>query len=58
MENALSQILSPFFQGLLVATGIGLVMGLEREFNATDEEHSAGIRTFPITAILGCIMVS
>jgi uncharacterized membrane protein (DUF4010 family) len=57
MENALSQILSPFFQGLLVATGIGLVMGLEREFNATDEEHSAGIRTFPITAILGCIMV-
>lgn len=57
MDNALSQILPPFFQGLLVATGIGLVMGLEREFNATDEEHAAGIRTFPVTAILGCVMV-
>lgn len=57
MDNTLSQILSPFFQGLLVATGIGLVMGLEREFNATDDEHAAGIRTFPVTAILGCVMV-
>ncbi len=57
MYDALSHILPPFFQGLLVATGIGLVMGLEREFNATDEEHSAGIRSFPLTAVLGYLMV-
>ncbi len=57
MDNIINQILPPFFQGLLVATGIGLVMGLEREFNANEEEHSAGIRSFPITAILGYIIV-
>jgi uncharacterized membrane protein (DUF4010 family) len=57
MEDILNQILSPYFQCLLVAMGIGLVIGLEREFNATDTEHAAGIRSFPITAILGCMMV-
>ena len=57
MDNTISQILPPFFQGLLVATSIGLVMGLEREFNSSDDEHSAGIRSFPITAVLGYVMV-
>lgn len=57
MNDTFSQILPPFFQSLLVATGIGLIMGLEREFNSSEKEHSAGIRTFPITAILGCVMV-
>ncbi len=57
MDNTLSLILPPFFQGLLVATGIGLVMGLEREFNTSEEEHAAGIRTFPITTVLGYVIL-
>jgi uncharacterized membrane protein (DUF4010 family) len=57
MNTILSSFLPPFFQGLLVATGAGLVMGLERSFNSNEDEHAAGIRTFPIMAILGCVMV-
>jgi uncharacterized membrane protein (DUF4010 family) len=55
MFDSLKDILSPFFLSLLVSTGIGLIVGLEREFTATEQEH-AGIRTFPITAILGCVI--
>jgi MgtC family len=57
MDNSIAQFIPPFFQGLLVATGCGLVMGLERAFNSIEDEHAAGIRTFPITSILGYIMV-
>jgi uncharacterized membrane protein (DUF4010 family) len=57
MDNSIAQFIPPFFQGLLVATGCGLVMGLERAFNSSDDEHAAGIRTFPITSILGYVMV-
>jgi uncharacterized membrane protein (DUF4010 family) len=56
MEEALSQIFSPFFKSLVTSTAIGLIIGLEREFNSTEKEPYAGIRTFPITAILGCVM--
>ncbi len=41
---------------LLTATGIGLIVGLEREFNTHREQgHFAGLRTFPLVAITGFI---
>lgn len=50
----LNGILSPFFIGLLVSAGVGLIIGLEREFNTHDEPgHVGGIRTFILVAILG-----
>ncbi|MDX1910790.1 MAG: DUF4010 domain-containing protein, partial [Saprospiraceae bacterium] len=51
MDTAL---LSPFLQHLLIAAAIGLIVGLEREFNTHGQEtHIGGIRTFPLVAILG-----
>jgi uncharacterized membrane protein (DUF4010 family) len=48
--------LSPFLRGLLIATGVGLIVGLEREFNTKLEKgHMAGLRTFPLLAILGFV---
>lgn len=49
--------LSPFFQGLIVATGIGMIIGLEREHKQQMEtRHFAGLRTFPLLAILGFVV--
>ena len=40
--------------GLLIATAIGFIIGLEREFDAAmGNEHFAGLRTFSLTSILG-----
>jgi len=51
---SLDTILTPFFTGLLVAAGVGLIIGLEREFNTHDEPaHIGGIRTFTLVAVLG-----
>lgn len=51
META---ILPPFFLHLLVTAAIGLIIGLEREFNTHSERaHVGGIRTFTLVAILG-----
>lgn len=51
---SLDTILTPFFTGLLTAAGVGLIIGLEREFNTHDEPaHIGGIRTFILTAMLG-----
>lgn len=53
-SDALSALFSPFLQGLFVAAGIGIMLGLEREFNTqTEESHLAGIRTFPLVSMLG-----
>ncbi|MBK7407082.1 MAG: MgtC/SapB family protein [Saprospirales bacterium] len=44
------------FQELLIVLGIGLLLGLEREFakGVRDQERLfAGVRTFPIVALLG-----
>ena len=43
------------FEGLFIALGIGLLLGLEREHSKQHKEERlfAGIRTFPIVAILG-----
>jgi uncharacterized membrane protein (DUF4010 family) len=44
----------PFFIGLLVAAGVGLVVGLEREFKTHNEPgHLGGIRTFILVSVLG-----
>lgn len=46
-----------YLVSLLVATGIGFIIGLEREFRLVSEkDHFAGIRTFPLIAMLGCIL--
>ncbi|MFT4535197.1 MAG: uncharacterized membrane protein (DUF4010 family) [Saprospiraceae bacterium] len=43
-----------FFIRLLVATGIGLVIGLEREYDSINkEENFAGLRTFIFVVLLG-----
>lgn len=39
--------------GVFVSLGIGLILGLEREYDKIKEQGFAGIRTFPIVAILG-----
>ena len=57
MDNALHFWLTPFLLSLVVSTGIGLIIGLEREFRKSNEKDLfAGIRTFPLVAILGSIV--
>jgi uncharacterized membrane protein (DUF4010 family) len=57
MQNFLSTWVSPFMLSLIVSTGMGLIIGLEREFNSTKSNfHFAGIRTFPLMAIAGCLV--
>ena len=54
MQENLGSILTPTFLSLLVALGIGLVIGMEREINAQpDMKHFAGIRTMPLVSMLG-----
>jgi uncharacterized membrane protein (DUF4010 family) len=53
VEN-LSKILDPYILGVLISLGIGLILGLEREYNNLKEDKGfAGIRAFPIVAIIG-----
>ncbi len=57
MHDLLNTSLTPFFLALLVATGIGFIIGLEREFNATvEKDEFAGLRTFPLISIAGCLI--
>lgn len=52
--ESVNSILTPFFTGLLVAAGVGLIIGLEREFNThNDVAHIGGIRTFTLVSLLG-----
>jgi len=52
--QSLNTLLTPAFISLLVSAGIGLIIGLEREFNTHDDPaHVGGIRTFVLVAILG-----
>ena len=48
-----------FFLRLLVSIGIGVVIGLERQYNAMKEHANGyfGIRTFTFYALLGCVSV-
>lgn len=52
--DSFTSVFTPFFIGLLVSAGVGLIIGLEREFNTHDEPaHIGGIRTFTLVALLG-----
>jgi uncharacterized membrane protein (DUF4010 family) len=52
--QSLSAYLNPALISLIVSAGIGLIIGLEREFNTQDDPaHVGGIRTFVLAAILG-----
>ncbi len=52
--QSLSAYLNPALISLIVSAGIGLIIGLEREFNTReDPAHVGGIRTFVLAAILG-----
>jgi uncharacterized membrane protein (DUF4010 family) len=54
--ESLHAMLSPSLISLIVSAGVGLIIGLEREFNTHDQPtHVGGIRTFVLTAILGNI---
>ncbi|APQ16159.1 MgtC/SapB family protein [Maribacter hydrothermalis] len=50
----ITKVLDPYILGVLISLGIGLILGLEREYNNLKEDKGfAGIRAFPIVAILG-----
>ncbi len=52
--ESFNSFVTPFFAGLLVAGGVGLIIGLEREFNTHNElAHLGGIRTFTLVSVLG-----
>ena len=54
--ESLNTLLSPSLVSLIVSSGVGLIIGLEREFNTHDQPtHVGGIRTFVLAAILGNI---
>ena len=49
----IQELVGPYILGVLISLGIGLIIGLEREYDKLKEKGFAGIRTFPIVAILG-----
>jgi uncharacterized membrane protein (DUF4010 family) len=56
-ESGLELTRSDFFIRLLVVSGIGFLLGLEREFNArqSGDKQFAGVRTFVFISLLGFI---
>jgi uncharacterized membrane protein (DUF4010 family) len=55
-DLSLDPELLAFFKNLLITVGIGLLLGLEREFSKGRDEGDpsfAGVRTFPIVALIG-----
>lgn len=56
-EAYLSELLGPYMLGVLISLAIGLILGLEREYDKLrDDVGFAGIRTFPIVTLLGYMM--
>ncbi|WP_178985570.1 MgtC/SapB family protein [Winogradskyella helgolandensis] len=54
IHEDISELIGTYIFGVLISMGIGLIIGLEREYDKLKEEKGfAGIRTFPIVAILG-----
>ncbi|MDX2135959.1 MAG: MgtC/SapB family protein [Saprospiraceae bacterium] len=54
LSELFQALFPPFFSGLLVATGVGLIIGLEREFDTHEEPgHIGGIRTFILVSLAG-----
>lgn len=57
MYDQLNYLLTPFLLSLIVSLGIGLIVGMEREFeNLSGKEHFAGLRGFAIMSMLGCVV--
>lgn len=57
MPHNIAAFLTPYLLSVVVSTGIGLIIGLEREFRkVSDKDHFAGIRTFSLVCLLGCII--
>lgn len=56
-EVYLHDLLGPYMLGILISLAIGLILGLEREYDKIKGDVGyAGIRTFPIVTILGFVM--
>lgn len=56
-ESYLLDLLGPYMLGMLISLAIGLILGLEREYDKIKETiGTAGIRTFPIATILGYML--
>lgn len=56
-EAYLHDLLGPYMLGVLMSLAIGLILGLEREYDKLkDDSGYAGIRTFPIVTITGYMM--
>lgn len=52
--KGINEYVDSYILGVLISMGIGLIIGLEREYDKLKEEKGvAGIRTFPIVTILG-----
>lgn len=50
----INELVESYILGVLISMGIGLIIGLEREYDKIKEDQGfAGLRTFPIVAILG-----
>lgn len=56
LQQDIFKYISPFLVGLLISTGIGLIIGLEREYNKLQGAAISGIRTFPIVCIAGFLL--
>lgn len=54
--EGINEFTESYILGILISMGIGLIIGLEREFDRLKGQGFAGIRTFPIVAILGFTM--
>ncbi|MFA7381437.1 MAG: MgtC/SapB family protein [Bacteroidia bacterium] len=56
MHDLINTLFSPFLFSFITAIGIGLVVGFQREFDiVSGNQHYAGIRSFALTAALGCL---
>ena len=51
--DGINEFTESYILGILISMGIGLIIGLEREYDRLKGQGFAGIRTFPIVAILG-----
>lgn len=58
LHQEIYKYLSPFLVGLLISTGIGLIIGLEREYDKLQGGSISGIRTFPIVSIAGFLLAN
>ena len=54
IAQEINELVESYILGVLISMGIGLIIGLEREYDKIKEDQGfAGLRTFPIVAILG-----